>query len=258
MDDDDLYGPTYLERMVGAMVRHDASLCKLASFLHLDMVSRCTYLCDPSDPNGMWGAGGISMGAARLRERQAPPPMLVIENHGTRWGFGFSVVHTARLAAACPYRSVSFGEDYEMVAAAARAHFRCICFNTTVGDAVALHISHQGNSSCVHFGRLEVDGNEPAPAFDACFAKAPISSYDMRTFLSPPSLLVRSLGVNHAHADRSPGNFFGVRGGHIGRNMMLNGGTNRVESSVVRMLERADAAELGLGIADGALVGLES
>ena len=40
-----------------------------------------------------------------------------------------------------------------MVRRAAQSGLRCVCFNTAVGDAAALHIGHHNSSSCVSFGR---------------------------------------------------------------------------------------------------------
>ena len=143
-DDDDIYLPTYLERMVAAMQVHGASLVKLSSFMYLDLQNRSLAFCDPDQPVALpgWGGGDEEV---------------IGSTHGLRWGFGFSVVHTTELAAACPYdHSANFGEDYAMVVRAAETsspHFKCICFGTPVGDAVALHVGHLRNSSCVSFGR---------------------------------------------------------------------------------------------------------
>ena len=144
-DDDDVYSPHYIERLASNLLHHDASLLKLSAFLHLDMRRHTLYYCDPDEP---YGPQREQSYFEFMANKQA-------NMHGMRWGYGFSVMHTAGLARACPYEHVNFGEDYKMVLdAASRSYLRCICFNDVQNDAIALHVSHHGgNSSCVTYGR---------------------------------------------------------------------------------------------------------
>jgi hypothetical protein len=86
-DDDDVYCAPYLQRLGTALLRHDAGLVKLCSFMHLDLSTRTAFHCDPDaydDATGAWAqpGGGALSGA----DTASAPPRL--NNHGTRWGFG--------------------------------------------------------------------------------------------------------------------------------------------------------------------------
>ena len=89
-DDDDVYLPSYLSRMVHALTSHGAALVKLGSWLEFNCVNgMCRrYGTSPGDDAAVAPAlDGMDRGIARLKPA-----------HSYLWGFGFSYVHTAQLA----------------------------------------------------------------------------------------------------------------------------------------------------------------
>jgi len=192
-DDDDVYLPAYLERMVSALLAHDASFIKLASFMHLDMVQRVLHYSDAADSSASLLAanepfGGFvdpqsststSTSGRVAADGRPPPPMIMTRpDHGLKWGYGFSYVYSRELATSCPHDPINFGEDYRLVQAAAAAGKRCLCFSEVVGSAVCIHISHLGSSSSVVCGRhlMGLPFNEKVGAattaqFDAYFTQ---------------------------------------------------------------------------------------
>lgn len=107
-DDDDVYAPSYLTRMCTALLTHEAQLVKLGSFLHLDAPSHdrgSLSLCDPDRIRP-----GLLTFDGTVTDGHTVPSGPV---HGFRWGYGFSCVYTAELAAACPYGIANFGEGMQ-------------------------------------------------------------------------------------------------------------------------------------------------
>ena len=190
-DDDDVYCAPYLSRMVSAMHAHRAELCKLSGWMHYDFTTMAHTLCDV-DNRGLNLANEIyAPSASQPGLRAGPANAAAFEDdlrqsfsfaaadaaalHGTRWGFGFSYVHATILGAHAPYPPVNFGEDYKMVTAAAAAGYTCVCFTTRPRDAIALHVSHTGNSSYCGFG-VQVGvlrAEEDEAAFNAYYAQPP-------------------------------------------------------------------------------------
>ena len=96
MDDDDIYLPCYLERMVGALAAANAELVKLGAFVEYNA---CTGHCTrygSSSADAPWLLPKLE-GVDKVLSSD---PAFVV--HGHRWGYGFSYVHTASLAWACP------------------------------------------------------------------------------------------------------------------------------------------------------------
>lgn len=265
-DDDDVYCNQYLSRMVSAMQASDAGLCKLASFLYLDILSVRQRVAGDQDAcsgsglrTGDEDSGGQSSGCSgRYKlyhcdvdefshaDKDLLSSAALFGNiHGIRWGYGFSCVHTAELARECPYPHTNFGEDCAclalaampspwkrschhlppttqgvhmaplilspplsrlsdaMVHLAAKSGFKCMCFNSTLGDAAALHIGHSKSSSSVSFGRaIPLHGPEASVMVSASSADATVAENVAldRCFCSPVSSLVDAVAKDYLQA----------------------------------------------------------
>ena len=92
--------PSYLERMVGALRKHGASLVTLGSWIEFHALpGRCRrYGTSPADPPSL-----LPLPPDQYHSRPLPA-------HSYLWGFGFSYVHTAKLAQCCPYPPSNMGE----------------------------------------------------------------------------------------------------------------------------------------------------
>ena len=191
-DDDDVYLPSYVARMVHALRTCDAELVKIAHFIefnaHDDELRRLGSSA-ADEPELLPVLQGVHKFIAESPDFQP--------SHPNRWGYGFSYVHTCRLAFRCPYPPKDFGEDYQKVLEAAKhdperrelglgptggpppramgvvsnALKPCVCFADSLGDAVVIHIKHGTNTSSVE--NVVPLLREPASdaAFDAFFAE---------------------------------------------------------------------------------------
>lgn len=174
-DDDDVYLPSYLDRMVGALQDSDAELVKLGSFLEFNAATSAVRRYGTSsadDPALMARVEGVDKIYVNMRP-----------THGHLWGYGFSYVHTAELAAACPYPATNFGEDYAKVMAAAKLSQPspsgkspailkpCLAFSDVLGDAVCCHVNHSANTSsvCNAYTVLPAKSQQPSSLFAASF-----------------------------------------------------------------------------------------
>jgi hypothetical protein len=147
-DDDDVYLPTYLARMVGALVHSDAELVKLAAFIEYDSKNDCCSRFGKSSADvpalmpklddfvELLSAPGMHVRSAMpcllpllpIPHRATvtathPSPLLPAptQGHTIRWGYGFTYVYTQRLSLRCPYPPVEpMGEDVQMVRSAAK------------------------------------------------------------------------------------------------------------------------------------------
>jgi hypothetical protein len=181
-DDDDVYLPTYVERMVGALHSSRAELVKLSSWLEFNAVLGRL----------------VRLGSSRSDRRELLPPGKNYDNmydlmpHSLQWGFGFSYVHTARLAWRVPYPPMDMGEDYKKVTLAAAFSVvggggggvggqakgsnggsplemgPCCCFADSVGDAVVCHVAHKTNTSRTDFTSTLFE--QLSPSIDAVFS----------------------------------------------------------------------------------------
>jgi hypothetical protein len=181
-DDDDVYLPSYIERMVGALRESGAELVKLGTFIEFD-----------ARTDAVLRLGSCSFDPRPLLPNKVSPPSLTMMHpssvsHGERWGYGFSYVHTARLAWRVPYEPINFGEDYAKLCTAAGRNRGteffddvdtcgpdelgpCVCFADVLGDAVAIHVAHKTNTSRVMCLVPLLNTKEVPPAhFDALFA----------------------------------------------------------------------------------------
>lgn len=126
-DDDDLYAPVYVERMVAAM--GSAAAVTLSSWLVLDACTGYVVRVEP-EPGG------------------AQESWLL--------GYGFSHVYRRRACLAHPFPHVHFAEDYRFLLALQRAYggAEAVRLYRDV-EGIVLHVQHGGNLSNSH-GRCEV------------------------------------------------------------------------------------------------------
>ncbi|KAJ8605512.1 hypothetical protein CTAYLR_000046 [Chrysophaeum taylorii] len=126
MDDDDLYEPTYLARMLAAL-GSTGDLAKLASFHFVRT--------DDDRRLRMYDADADRGVGAHLR----------------RWGYGFTFVMSRRLVDAVPYASdLDVGEDYDLAVRAIDMGLRCASFADTTTGKIAVHVRHATNA--IYFG----------------------------------------------------------------------------------------------------------
>ena len=123
-DDDDLYLPGYLTRMVGALLSDalPADFVTLASWHHLAAAEDRIYIYN--------AASDCQAG-----------------HHSRTWGYGFSYCYTATLAREVPFLPCNHGEDYGLCVQAARQGFRCVAFDDSTPPCTVLHIGHGSNES---------------------------------------------------------------------------------------------------------------
>ena len=172
--------PSYLERMVGALQTHGASLVTLGSWLEFHAIpGRCRrYGTSPADLPSL-----VPLPPDQYHSR--PPPA-----HSYLWGFGFSYVHTSKLAQCCPYPPSNMGEDYDKVMQAARRSLEhelepCLAFADTLGSAVVCHINHSANTSATMQTHAVLSGSALGDSErGAAAAEAFFESFD-RLFDSP-------------------------------------------------------------------------
>ena len=155
-DDDDLYLPDYIDRMVSAMQSSGASVVTLASWLSYDAWSGALGVFDPEEDN-LWG------------------------HHGRRWGYGFSYVYTADVAREVPFPRQDFGEDYGFILAAAACGKIVQQYADSSPTACCVHVSHGLNTSVVR-GAQQLEVSEGG--LDAHFAAAQLSGYRLKKLLA--------------------------------------------------------------------------
>jgi len=123
-DDDDFYGPCYLEQMVSAILKHGAHMVKLSSFFVFDCETGRLGYCDPE------------------AERRGKEDLSVDE---FVFGYGFSYVYRRSLALKWPFPCVPFGEDHAFLLALQEKCYS-ICLLPDL-DGICLHMQHGRNSS---------------------------------------------------------------------------------------------------------------
>jgi len=123
-DDDDFYGPGYLEQMVSVMLRHGADAVKLSSFFVFDCQSGRLGYCDPE-------------GERRDKNDKSMDEFIL--------GYGFSYVYRRALAEKRPFPNAHFGEDYAFLAAL-QQDGNSVCLWPDL-DGICLHMQHGRNTS---------------------------------------------------------------------------------------------------------------
>jgi len=124
-DDDDLYAPVYLERMIGQMERDHGDLITLSSWYNFDVATGRFGACDS-------------------REAGSNKTML-----SWVWGYGFSYVHRLEpaLEGRILYANRTMGEDYEFFTALKKfcGEFRAVVLDDYEG--ICLHTLHKTSTS---------------------------------------------------------------------------------------------------------------
>ncbi|KAH8096085.1 hypothetical protein JL720_3435 [Aureococcus anophagefferens] len=121
-DDDDLYAPTYVERMVKALDSKKADLVKLSAFYYYDVLD---------DPDWLY--------------RYDADDDMEAGRHLRRWSYGFSFVYRSELADSVGFHDDGWcGEDYDLATRAARLGYRCGVVDDA--DRRALHMRHRSNA----------------------------------------------------------------------------------------------------------------
>lgn len=117
-DDDDLYAPTYVARLVAAL--GSAHALKLSAYFYLDLDDQrlCYFDADQNSDR--------------------------VGHHLRRWSRGFSIVAKKALLEALPFDpNLRLAEDYDFLARAIDAGFKCLSFKDAGTPAVVLHLTHQ-------------------------------------------------------------------------------------------------------------------
>lgn len=133
-DDDDLYGPAYLEAMLQAIDDEDADLVKLSSWCWYDLNSRVFARFDS--------------------ELDADPKEK--ERASRRFGYGFSYVYRRDVPVEFP--DMSFGEDYAFVQALSEEGCSVALVTDAAhpADLLMLHVLHGHNTSlCFTTSRID-------------------------------------------------------------------------------------------------------
>jgi hypothetical protein len=129
-DDDDIYAPTYVSRMVGEMQEKGLAALTLSSWHNYFVSNNFTMsgICGYSDPE-CWGA----------LDKEDLDEIL--------YGYGFSYVHQRRIALAFPYPNFEFAEDAPFF-----LKLRAVLGDKKVAlkkdeEGICMHIMHRANST---------------------------------------------------------------------------------------------------------------
>lgn len=120
-DDDDLYAPTYVARLVAAL--GSAHALKLSAYFYLDLDDQHLCYFDADHDSDRVG------------------------HHLRRWSRGFSIVAKKALLDALPFApNLRVAEDYDFLARAIDAGFTCLTFKDAGTPALVLHLIHKTNT----------------------------------------------------------------------------------------------------------------
>jgi len=143
-DDDDIYGPTYIESMVGRMLERGLSVLKLCAWYDFDVrSSRCGFV-EPSSFDNL----DLLQYPCETELDELELERLHTEVRRNSWdGFGFSIVHLREVALSHPYPDVSMAEDVAFMSGLRSAlGSECVGLHSdTVG--ICLHVMHGGNTA---------------------------------------------------------------------------------------------------------------
>ncbi len=140
-DDDDLYGPDYLTRMV--QLRGEADLFTLSGwFSYVEQGGAFWY----------WDTERVlpyryAVSGREVVPQQRPPTINTKERRVDLdlWGYGFSYLYTKAAWARAPFAPVKFGEDHAF--ATRLGELGCARAYAPDHEGLALHILHGANSS---------------------------------------------------------------------------------------------------------------
>ena len=142
-DDDDYYSPTYIERMLAAMIGRDLDFIKLRSWCNYHTSIKVYGFCNVAllDRTRFYRISS-------QRVERFPRPFTAQEIHNSLYGYGFSYVYKkSALAQANHADNINFGSDIQFAN-------DCLAKGVRIGfhddlEGLAVHIIHSGNiSSC--------------------------------------------------------------------------------------------------------------
>lgn len=125
-DDDDFYGPGYLDQMVALLLRHGAHAVKLSSFFVFECSTGRTGYCDHE--------------LDRLNVDDTAPDEFI-------FGYGFSYVYQRRVALKWGFPNVTMCEDIDFMMKL-RKEGCSVCLWPDL-DGICLHVLHGRNTSSV-------------------------------------------------------------------------------------------------------------
>lgn len=140
-DDDDYYSPTYIERMLAAMIGRDLDFIKLRSWCNYHTSIKVYGFCNVAllDRTRFYRISS-------QRIERFPRPFTAQEIHNSLYGYGFSYVYKkSALILASHADNIDFGDDIQFAN-------DCLAKGVRIGfhddlEGLAVHIIHSGNTS---------------------------------------------------------------------------------------------------------------
>jgi len=138
-DDDDFYGPAYLETMTRCMADEGADFCKLASFFLYSRVLDQYAYWETQQKDGL---AFVWSGDAETRIMDLEQ---MTEREDIHLGFGFSYVFKRAVWQAGPFADMFWNQDTPFIKAAMANGFKICLVNDNIG--ICLHLIHGANVS---------------------------------------------------------------------------------------------------------------
>ena len=179
-DDDDVYTPRYVERILSAMKGSNASVCKLSAWKWFDAAraaqggSKILHYYD----NEVDKATGYDRSSTAAGW------------HSRKWGYGFSFAFDRDAALECPFPPTFLGEDYDFIMLLRDRGYTMAAFSDDPDSSIVLHVLHNNNSSVVAkhrtFDLADLDASFEAPIGATIAAMRKSGAYDteLSTYVS--------------------------------------------------------------------------
>jgi len=153
-DDDDVYRPEYLSRMVSALLPtgtavEEPRLAKLYAFVCYNV--NTGVLLEENCANEGHDSDG---------------PRFLGDTASRWWGYGFSYCYTRAFLDLAPFGDITFAEDYKFVCDGAAAGGDCEAFADDASDPIVLHVLHRGSTAGIVASRSLASGAD-VPAQEA-------------------------------------------------------------------------------------------
>lgn len=152
-DDDDIYAPTYIQKMVTELKDRNAEAIKLSTWYNHFVQSGTVGYTDP------------------LREWEVPVEELSTSDiDEVIYGYGFSYVYRRRSALALPYPSIEFAEDAPFLLRLRKQFGDKKVVLKPDHEGLCMHLVHRANSAghmpiAREVRQHELDGLDVAPLF---------------------------------------------------------------------------------------------
>ncbi|KAK7253521.1 hypothetical protein SO694_000011071 [Aureococcus anophagefferens] len=141
-DDDDVYTPRYVERVLSAMRGAGAALFKLSAWKWFDAARAAKP--DADDAKLLhWYDNERDKTTGYCANYTAAGW------HSRKWGYGFSFAFDRAVALRHPFPPTYLGEDYDFVMELLAARVPVVAYRDDPDDSVVLHVLHNNNSSVV-------------------------------------------------------------------------------------------------------------